>query len=119
MPMILAMQTNASNATDASNASNATDASNTADTADTANATDASNTADTANTANATDANDTAKLTDGDAAVDIMAIPIPIRHTDPSSSLKKDHGSYHDPSYPDVNQVRKNRARFDRWYQVL
>ena len=74
---------------------------------------------------------DTDRLTDDDEAaaskcksastgpVDIMAIPMPVTHKHPSMRLKKDPDSYHDPSYPDANQSRMNRARFDRWFHVL
>ena len=68
---------------------------------------------------------DTDQLTDDECKsastgpVDIMAIPMPVTHKHPSMRLKKDPDSYHDPSYPDANQSRMNRARFDRWFQVL
>ena len=68
---------------------------------------------------------DTDQLTDDECKsastgpVDIMAIPMPVTHKHPSMRLKKDPDSYHDPSYPDANQSRMNRARFDRWFQVF
>ena len=47
--------------------------------------------------------------------LDIMEIPTPFGA---SSHLKKPIEEYSDQTYPDVCPMSKNRATFDRWYQV-